>query len=123
MRKLFAAIAVASFMALGACANVSPIQAVTEEACTTGPSVGDVLAEQQAKHPDYNIHIENIAEGDVVATLLSGSGVKANRVVVLGAVLDGKPSGGVLLLAVDGGCVVGQKGVNREAAVSMGLLN
>lgn len=123
MRKLLAAFAVASLMALGACANVSPIQSMTEAVCKDGRSVGDVLTEQQAKHPTYNIHIENIAKGEVVATLLAGSGLKADSVVVLGAVIDGKPSGGVMLLAVDGACVVGQKGVNREAAVSMGLLN
>lgn len=122
MKKFIAAIAVTSFMALAACANVSPIQSITTEVCKEGTSVGDKLLEQQTKHPDYNIHIENIVTGEVVATLLGGSGVKADKVVVLGAVIDGKPSGGVLLLAVDGACVVGSKGVDRDVAISQGLL-
>lgn len=122
MRNLFAAVAVVATLALGACANVNPVKSITELACTTGPSVQDVLIEQNKKYPTYNVHIENVVEGDIVATLIA-KGDKADKIVVLGAVIDGQPSSGVVLLAVDGGCVVARKvGVPREVAVAQGLL-
>ena len=57
-----------------------------------------------------------------VATLLAGTPYKADKIVVLGAVINGEPSGGVVLLAVDGGCVVASKPVDRKEAQSYGLL-
>ncbi len=121
MRNILAALAVA--LALGACAtNVSPVESIVAQECSDGNSVKDVLAEQNAKYPDYNVHIENVVEGEVVATLIAGSGLKADKIVVLGAVVDGEPSGGLVLLAVDGACVQGRKNVQRDQAEAMGML-
>ncbi len=121
MRNILAAVAVA--LALGACTpSLSPIESVASQECSDGNSVKDVLAEQNTKYPDYNVHIENVVEGEVVASLIAGSGLKADKIVVLGAVVDGEPSGGLVLLAVDGACVQGRKNVQRDQAEAMGML-
>lgn len=122
MRKLVAALAATLFLALGACAtNVNSIESVTTQVCKDGVSIADFLKDQQTKHPDYNIHIENVVTDKAVIAKMASVDV-ADSIVVFGAVMDGKPSGSVLLVLNKEGCATGQKFVNRQEAVDAGLL-
>jgi hypothetical protein len=122
MRKFMAALAASFLLTLAACATGPTITNVTKLECTTGASVDDLLQAQQAKFPTYNIHIENVVTGEQAKKFLVDKGVTGDTIVVLGAMLEGKPSGSVLVVVSMGGCVQGQKFFNRDEAITAGLL-